>query len=275
MPTLVAREIIIERVAQDTKWVIDQRMDKLRQEMHDTMSVSPFLIPILFDLHSAISFEELGDLLLAGHLMIGHTTSFGKLIDEKVLPGAFGAKKLDAKYRRLNPPLKESCFNEIDHLVQRPEGKPALLSLKASRWTINLSGAKALNAAFAEILHDYSDQYDEIVVGIFNGTLAGLSDKYDILRGINRGKNHDVIDVQANVQVLAGKDFWAWMNGGEPLTQEWILDGILEGLKRANCREESKKLLKGYTNAFNRFYAQSINSDGSVNWHHLLAMING
>jgi hypothetical protein len=149
------------------------------------------------------------------------------------------------------------------------------LSLKASRWTINLSGSRALNAAFAEIVRRFSSQYDEIVVGIFNGTVAGLSDKYDILRGINRGKNHDVIDVQANVQVLAGKDFWAWMNGGEPLTQDWVLDGILEGLKRANCREESKQLLERFTSAFNRAYAKGINEDGSVNWHHLLKSING
>jgi len=274
MSALISREVIIERVAQETKWVVNQRMEKFRQAMHDTMSVSPFLIPILFNLHDSASFEELGDLLLAGHLMIGHTTSFGKLIDEKILPRVFGAQKLDATYRRLNPPLNESCFDEIDHVVQRPGQKPALLSLKASRWTINLSAARSLNAAFAEIISRYSEQYDEIVVGIFNGTLEGLSDKYAILRGINRGKNHDVIDVQDHVQVLAGKEFWAWMNGDELMTQHWVLDGILEGLHQANCREESKQLLSSYTQAFNRLYASSLKADLSIDWHTLLDAIN-
>lgn len=46
MAALVSREIIIERVAQEAQWVVNQRMEKFRQAMHDTMSVSPFLVPI-------------------------------------------------------------------------------------------------------------------------------------------------------------------------------------------------------------------------------------
>ncbi len=275
MPALVSRELVIARVAEETQWLINQRIKKLKQEMHNTMSISPFLAPILFELHNFVSFTELADLLLAGHLMTGYTTSIGKFVDEKLLPKVFGASKLNARYRLATPPLNDACFDEIDHLVPRPDGSFALLSLKASRWTINLSAAMSLNAAFARIISHYSLDYHEIVVGIFNGTLAGLSDKYDILRGINRGKNHDVVDVQKNVQVLAGKDFWAWINGGEPLTQHWVLDGILEGLHSSSSREESKRLLDGYTQAFNRLYARSINDDGSINWHHLLDNING
>lgn len=81
--------------------------------------------------------------------------------------------------------------------------------------------------------------------------------------------------MQTNVKVLAGKDFWAWINGDEPLTQHWILDGVLEGLKIANCREKCQELLEGYAPAFRKQYATNINLDGSVNWHGLLTAING
>ncbi|MFN8458454.1 MAG: restriction endonuclease [Anaerolineae bacterium] len=270
----ISKVLIIDGVAVETKWMIQQRMEKFRQGLHDTMSLSPFLIPILFDLHHADNFSDLAELLMAGHLMIGHFTSFGKLIDEKILPKVFNTFKLSGKYRESNPPLALSCFNEIDHLVPRGN-KFALLSLKASRWTINLSVAKELNSAFSIILRDYIELYNEIVVGVFNGTLEGLTDKYDILRGINRGKTHDVLDIQTNVKVVAGRDFWSWLNFGETQTQDWVLEGILKGLKQANCREESRTLLRAYISAFNERYAKHIKADGSIDWQQLLAEING
>lgn len=270
----ISQAVIVDKVAIETQWMIQQRMEKLREGLHDTMSLSPFLIPILFDLHHADSFADLAELLMAGHLMIGHFTSFGKLIDEKILPKVFGTHKLSSKFRSDNPPLALSCFNEIDHLVPR-NGRFALLSLKASRWTINLSVAKELNTAFSIILRDHYTSYDEIVVGVFNGKAEGLSDKYDILRGINRGKIHDVLDIQANVRVLAGRDFWSWLNFGETRTQDWVLDGILQGLRQANCREESRVLLRAYISAFNNRYAKHIREDGSIDWHQLLAEVNG
>ena len=270
----ISQAVIVDKVAVETQWMIQQRMEKLREGLHDTMSLSPFLIPILFDLHHADSFADLAELLMAGHLMIGHFTSFGKLIDEKILPKVFGTHKLSAKFRAETPPLTLSCFNEIDHLVPR-NGRFALLSLKASRWTINLSVAKELNSAFSTILRDHVASYNEIVVGVFNGKAEGLSDKYDILRGINRGKIHDVLDIQTNVRVLAGREFWSWLNLGETQTQDWVLDGILQGLHVANCREESRVLLRAYISAFNDRYAKHIKEDGSVDWHQLLAEVNG
>ena len=65
------------------------------------------------------------------------------------------------------------------------------------------------------------------------------------------------------------------LNGDEPLTQYWVLDGILEGLKVANCQEECKQLLKDYTLAFNALYAKYINTDGTIDWHQILTAING
>jgi hypothetical protein len=141
--------------------------------------------------------------------------------------------------------------------------------------TINLIGAKELNTQFAFILDHYSELYDEIIVGVINGKPSSLSDKYDILRGINRGKIHNVVDIQTNVTVLSGRDFWSWLNGGEPATQDWVLEGIIRGLQDANCREESRVLLTKYTHAFNRRYAHDLNEDGTVKWHQFLEEVNG
>lgn len=276
MPALISQQDVIEGVSTETRWMIQQRMNMLRKESHATMAVSPFLIPILFDLHHAGSFAELGELLLASHLMNGHSTSFGKLIDEKILPRVFKTEKLSAAFRKSAAPFIDSCFDEIDHLVPRENGTPVLLSLKSSRWTIQLTMAIELNRAFRAILERYGDLFDQVVVGVIYGTLEGLTDKYDILRGINRGKVHDVVDIQGHVDVLAGREFWMWLNGGEPATQDWVLDGILAGLRDAKCREECRDLLVGYAAAFNAQYAKHINpEDGKVNWHQLLADING
>lgn len=275
MPALVSREDVTIGVSREVRWMVNQRMAKLRDEAHETMAVSPFLIPILFDLHHAESFAELGELLLAGHLMIGHFTSFGKLIDEKVLPRVFGTHKLTKEFRAANAPFVEASFNEIDHLVPRSGRSPILLSLKASRWTIQLTMAMEMNTAFNNILTRYGDRFDQIVVGVFYGTQAGLTDKYDILRGINRGAQHGVVDIQHHVHVVVGRAFWSWLNGDEPATQDWVLDGILEGLRQANCRKECRELLTAYAEAFNRQYARHINPDRTVNWHQILTEING
>ncbi|KPL86236.1 hypothetical protein SE18_13345 [Herpetosiphon geysericola] len=254
--------------------MVKQRLEKLREGLHDTMSISPFLIPIIFDLHHANNFSDLAQLLISGHLMIGHFTSFGKFIDEKILPNVFGTFKLSSKYRAANYPLNIPCFNEIDHIVQRAN-TTSLLSLKASKWTINLSVAKELNTAFSIILRDYKESYNEIIVGIFNGNNEGLTDKYDIIKGINRGKFHDVADIRANIRVLAGQSFWSWLNYDEAQTQNWVLAGILEGLNQADCRDEAEVLLQSYVNLFNQKYNRYIQNDGIVNWQQLLLDING
>ena len=275
MSMLVEHDRLVDRVRDVTVWWVSRRMGKLQEELHETMMINPFLIPILFDLHHTESFADLGAVLLSGHLMTGASTGFGKLLDERLLPAVFGTHKLTGPFRAASSPLIESCFDDIDHPVPRPDGPPALLSLKASRWTIQLSAAVGLNRSFSEILDRYPDRYDSIVVGVIYGKTSGLTDKYDILQGINRGKKHDVRDIRKSVQVLAGRDFWSWMNGGESATQDWILEGILAGLQDANCRERCKVLMENYAAAFNRRYANHINADNSVNWPQLLSEING
>ena len=106
-----------------------ERQKKLVELRHETMSVNPFLLPLIFGIHQFQNFDELAEFLVAAHLSTGYATGFGKLIDEKILPKVFGTTKLDKATRRSHP-LTMSVFNEIDHIIPPIQGKAGkLLSL--------------------------------------------------------------------------------------------------------------------------------------------------
>lgn len=266
---------IVNNVKTWAKWWVGQRKKKLEEQLNGTMSINPFMMPFLFDYHDLNSLDNLIDLIIASHLMTGHATGFGKLIDEKILPNVFGTKKLDAAYRRSNPPLGSSCFDEIDHYIVREDGTKQLLSLKAGKWTIQLTMAVQLNAAFHEIIKEHKGVFDKIVVGVFYGKKEDLTDKYDLLRGINRGANHDVVDVQNHVSVYSGREFWAWLNNGEADTQEWVLQGIIEALREEKIHETASSLLKAFKDGVVEKYESDIREGGELNWYKLLKKING
>ena len=270
------KQEVIDGVKTCTSWWIEQRRKKLEDQLTETMSVNPFLMPFLFDYHNLENFEHLADLIIASHLMTGHNTGFGKLIDEKVLPRVFDAQKLDAKFRITTPPFNEACFDEIDHLVKRPDGNLELLSLKAGKWTIQLTMAVQLNRAFSEILEKHPDLATDISVGVFYGKKDGLTDKYDLITGVNRGANHDLFDLRERVHVYAGRDFWKWLNEGDDHTQEWVLEGILEALAEEKINESATALLEKFKSGVVEKYDSEIrNDDGEVDWKKLLTMING
>jgi hypothetical protein len=135
--------------------------------------------------------------------------------------------------------------------------------------------AVQLNRSFFEIIEQHGQYFDGIVVGVFYGKKEALTDKYEILRGINRGANHDVKDLTNMVSVWSGVDFWTWLNDGEALTQEWVLSGILNALKAEKIHEESAKLLALFRDSISKKYESSIDADGSVNWNKILTKING
>jgi hypothetical protein len=275
-----SREQVVLGVAGWTAWWLAERRKKLVEQLSDTMSVNPFLMPLLFEFHGLESFAELSDLIVGGHLMTGHSTGFGKLIDEKILPNVFNTAKLDTRHRS-QAFLKESFFDEIDHVVTREDGTSELLSLKAGKWTIQLTMAVQLNRAFDEIVRVFPGRFSRIVVGVFYGHAKGLTDKYDILRGINRGKNHDVVDLQEHVSVYAGREFWSWLNGGAIDTQDWVLEGIFSGIEQHRQREASQpkkvhQYLQEYREGVQAKYAHYTNAyTGEINWHQLLNDING
>jgi len=270
------KEDVIKKVKRLILWWMNQRQNKLVDELTDTMSINPFLLPFIVEYHSLSSLSELFNLVIASHLITGHNTGFGKLIDEKVLPEVFGSTKLSKKFRAENEPFIDSCFDEIDHIIKKPNGKIELLSLKAGRWTIQLTMAVQLNYAFKEIVTKYPKLFESINVGVFYGTADRLTDKYDILRGINRGAVHKVTDLQGKVHVHVGADFWSWINNGEAQTQEWILAGILEALKESNIQKINKDLLSSFEVAVSK--KLNIDSNKKINkkdWFNLLEKING
>ena len=259
-----------------------ERQKKLAELRHETMSVNPFLLPLIFGIHQFQNFDELAEFLVAAHLSTGYATGFGKLIDEKILPQVFGTTKLDKATRRSHP-LSMSVFDEIDHIIAPAQGKPAkLLSLKAGRWTIQLTMAVQLNKAFKELLELRDSKklgkftFDEIAVGVFYGTKETLTDKYDILRGINRGANHDVTDHTKHVHVYAGREFWAWLNGGEQQTQEWVLEGILLGFTAAEKSMGAfADLLAGFRKEFSQQFQPFVRPDHTIDWQAIIRKING
>jgi len=185
-------------------------------------------------------------------------------MDEKILPRVFGTTKLDAPFRRQSKIYSKSCFDEVDHLIQRKNRLPDILSLKAGKWTIQLTMAVQLNAAFSEIRNHHKNAFGQIAVGVFYGTKEGLTDKYDILRGINRGKNHDVVDLTDQVFVYAGREFWSWLNDGEDNTQDWVMQGIKRGLSEDNSRQECGELLKRFESTVEKKYQKYFQSNKEI-----------
>lgn len=276
------KDEVIAGVSKEIVWWMGERHKKLVKLKHETMSVNPFLLPLIFGIHEFTTFEDLSEFLVAAHLSTGYATGFGKLIDEKILPRVFGTIKLDKATRR-NQPLTMSVFNEIDHIIPATKEKAAkLLSLKAGKWTIQLTMAMQLNSAFRELIALRDSKklgdcaFDEIAVGVFYGTKETLTDKYDILRGINRGANHDVFDVTKTVKVYAGREFWSWLNGGEDETQHWVLDGMINGFAAAQkSMGIFSELLASFRKEFGGQFKSSIRSDHTIDWHTIIRKING
>ena len=230
-------DVIISKVSELATWWIKQRAAKIEQAEHGTMEVNPFLAPLIAALHGLDDARELAAFVTAGHFYIGHSTGFGKLIDEKILPQAFGTRKLDKAFRK-TAGLMDPAFDDIDHIVTKPDGV-YLLSQKASKWTIQLGQAIGLNRSF-KVLLDLREKgevdFQKIVVGVFYGNDAELTDKYRLLRGIVTGAAHDVIDISNDVEVYAGRSFWAWL-AGDARAQEWVMLGIVRAIEAARSEE--------------------------------------
>ena len=271
------------RIASETnrliRWWLNQRLTKLRGLSSESMAINPFLAPIIMGLHGLNDFGGLADFLLGGHLSGGNNTGFGKLLDEKLLPQVFGTTKLTRKFRTDNPMVSGPAFDEIDHLVPREDGTVALLSLKSSRWTIQLTMAVQLNHQFQQLIGRRREGllgFSDVMIGVMYGTSNDLTDKYNIARGINTGANHDVQDLTEHVHVSAGREFWTWINYGEDRTQDWLIDAILaEGSRFQKDNPNVAALTTAYRDAFVDQFSGRISEDGKINWLDILRDING
>lgn len=270
------KEAVVSGVKVQAAWWLEERLKKIRQEKHDTMEVNPFMAPLISALHGHADFLDLADFLLGGHFAIGHATGFGKLIDEKILPRVFGTTKLE-KNNRKSGIFNKSCFDNIDHVVHK-DGKDILLSLKASKWTIQLGQAVELNKSFKDIrdlLKAAEHSHEQVVLATFYGKAEKLTDKYRLVRGLSFGANHDVHDLQDYVTVLAGQEFWSWL-GGNPDTQLWVMEGIQAAIdSKREPLMQAQALMAEFRNSFARRYASFIDDQGFINWVGILKETNG
>ena len=274
---MLEREAVVNGVAEKVEWWISARRKKLEDLSHSTHAVNPFLWPVIMSMHHFSSFRELADFQLAGHLVEGHATGFGKLIDEKVLEDVFGTTKLDKAFRESSPGFDGHIFDNVDHVVHRDGRSPDLLSLKAGRWSIQLGQAVQLNRSFQGLLAARESgevDFGRIVVGVFYGTEGTLGDKYRIIRGLPTRAEHDTEDISSEVDVYAGRPFWSWLNDGERSTQEWVLEGILSGCSAAAPdNEQFARLYEEFVEHFAASFAEFETSSG-IDWRALLRTIN-
>lgn len=269
------KDKIINGVATEVEWWLKARAKKIASSGHSSMEVNPFMAPLIAALHGHENFNELSKFLIAGHFYIGHATGFGKLVDEKILPRVFGTTKLDSKFRKIEL-YKRHYFDNIDHIVKK-DGEEVLLSLKASKWTIQLGQAVNLNNSFGEIMDSMDNgehNHKKIVLAAFYGSSENLTDKYRIVRGINTGANHKVRDLQNYVEVLSGKEFWSWL-GHDNNTQEFVIEGILKAIQNSKKDlEKSQSLLDKYQDTFQEKFSHHIKDGGIFDWKSFLKEIN-
>lgn len=269
------KQFIIAETAKIANWWASQRLKKIRGLSNETMAQNPFLIPLIAQLHGYRSPEELASFVIEGHLSVGHATGFGKLIDEKILPEVFKTEKLSKAYRKKEN-LTNPIFDEIDHIVFRDNQK-YLLSLKAGRWTIQLTMAVQLNRSFSDIIEARSNgmiDFNKIIVGIFYGKEEALTDKYRIIRGVCSGAQHDVVNLQSEVDIVCGKDFWCWLNDGQLETQSWVLEGLMLGVGQVTQSFNIPKMLNDYKENFCRQLLQN-KTASQIDWMKNLEQING
>ncbi len=218
------RNHVISKTEVLTSAFLKRRLAKIQSnDITKFLTVNPFLLAAVAEFHQFDTVSEVAKFLFVAHMSTGHATGFGKLVDEKLLPDVFGTKKLN-KALRTERKWTSVYFNEIDHIVFPDTPDWCLLSLKASAWTIQDSMAQNLYSSFSNII-DFNQQGKGIFVGVFYGHSGDLTNKYQILRGADRASEGRKVE-QKQVHVLAGQEFWAWLNYGETQTQFWVLEGI-------------------------------------------------
>lgn len=266
---------VVEGVAVLVDAFLERRLKKLTGNISAFLNINPFLVSSLRDFHSFKKLTDLADFMFIGHMSSGHATGFGKLVDEKILPDVFGTVKLTSRIRK-EKLMTAAAFNEIDHIVN-PDSPDewSLLSLKAGPWTIQDASAHSLYEAFKGI-GDFQRFGKEIVVGVFYGNTGSLTNKYGILRGINP-RQQDQFVVLNHVRVLAGRDFWSWLNGDIEETQEWVLEGTRLGAsmllsQNAENRDIIKNAPKRLAEEIGKKYNISTTED--IDWVRLLMAIN-
>lgn len=270
---MIGREEIIAGTARETALFLSRRLRKLRTKISGVLNINPFLVCALQDFHQIEDQHSLAEYLLNSDLGTGHATSFGKMVDEKLLPDVFGTIRLDSTFRH-TPPYNTAPFDDIDHLVRRSDGE-YLLSLKASAWTIQYGQAMGLYDNFLK-LGQQNLKGAGIVVGVFYGHKGLLTDKYRIVRGENF-RRQDILQKLDYVEVKAGAEFWSWLNDDEVATQDWVIEGIERGTNDFSSNNpEMSEVVGGAAELLVQELQTKygLPDDGSLDWIFLLHAIN-
>lgn len=270
---MVSKETIIAGTAKETALFLARRLRKLRTKISGVLNINPFMVCALQDFHQLRNQKALAECVLNWHLGQGHSTSFGKMIDEKLLPNVFNTVRLDSTFRHTYPYNTEP-FDDIDHIVHRNDGK-YLLSLKASSWTIQYGQARGLHGNFLK-LGQQKLQEAGIVVGVFYGHKGLLTDKYRIVRGENV-RRQDVLEPLSYVSVKSGQEFWSWLNDDDRATQDHILNGIEQGVREfAENNPTQAEIVNGASELLVRElqHKYGLPENGLLDWSFLLHAIN-
>ncbi|MHB1422124.1 MAG: PDDEXK family nuclease [Gemmataceae bacterium] len=270
---MVDKDQVIDGTAKETSLFRGRRLRKLRTEISGVLNINPFLMRALKDFHQINDLPALANFMLSWHLGNGHATSFGKMIDERILPSVFGTQRLDSTCRDV-PPYNLEPFDDIDHIVKRHDGD-YLLSLKASAWTIQLGQAMGLYNHFHSLIQQ-DQQKSGIVVGVYYGHKGLLTDKYRIVCGENV-RRQDIMTRLDCVAVRAGEQFWSWLNDDERQTQVWLLEGVMKGAEQ--FRENTPEMREVVGGAANRLVEElkkkyGLAVEGGIDWFLLLHSIN-
>lgn len=76
--------------------------------------------------------------------------------------------------------------------------------------------------------------------------------------------------------MYVGREFWAWLNGGEQLTQEWVIEGIIQGFQIAEKSLGSlENLLVDFRKEFSQQFHFAVRPDSTIDWEAIIRKING
>lgn len=270
---MVQHKTVVDGVANEIALFLSRRLRKLRTHISGVLNINPFLMRALQTFHRITDQRSLADFMLIWHLGGGHATSFGKMVDERLLPNVFNTIRLDSTFRH-TPPYNRPPFDDIDHLVDRHDGR-YLLSLKASGWTIQYGQAMGLYGNFLSLGKEQL-QDKGVIVGVFYGHKGLLTDKYRIVRGENV-RRQEILKPLDYVQVKAGEKFWTWLNDDEPRTQDWLLEGIELGENTfAKNNADMEAVVGGAAQTLVKELQAKykLPADGSIDWTFLLHAVN-
>jgi len=115
-----------------------------------------------------------------------------------------------------------------------------------------------------------------VVVGVFYGHKALLTDKYRIVKGENV-RRQDILTKLDYVTVKAGAEFWTWLNDDEQATQDWLLEGIETGAAQfSEANPDASAVVGGASlQLVKELQAKyGLPADGKIDWSFLLHAIN-